>query len=204
VTLSFLALGDSYTIGEGVPAEDRWPVRLAERLRDDGIALADPHIVAQTGWTTLELLEAMGESGNLRRHDLVTLLAGVNDQYRGYGVDSYRESFDRLVQAAIAHAKLPNGLIVLSIPDWGATPYAHGRDRTAIAHEIDTFNSAAREIAMASGVRFLDITPLSRRAANDRSLLAADGLHPSRTMYESWVEALLPMARDYLVALKRT
>lgn len=200
MSLSFLALGDSYTIGEGVAEHERWPNQLASRLRKEGISLAAPRIVAQTGWTTEELLAAIAGNGISGRFDLVTLLAGVNDQFRGHGVDRYRASFERLLQVALAFAKLPSRLIVLSIPDWGITPFAEGRDRPAVSREIDIFNTVARELAMQGGARFLDITQLSRQAATDPSLLVTDQLHPSGSMYDMWVEALVPIVKGALTA----
>jgi lysophospholipase L1-like esterase len=198
--VSFLALGDSYTIGEGVSEEGRWPEQLAARLRDRGTEMHPPRIVARTGWTTEELSAAIDAEHIAGSFDLVTLLAGVNDQYRGYGVERFRRSFVALTRTAGAFAKLPARLIVLSIPDWGVTPYAAGRDRAAISREIDTFNTAARDAAASAGARFLDVTPASRRAAVDPALLAGDGLHPSAAMYQLWVDELLPMAMDALSA----
>jgi lysophospholipase L1-like esterase len=198
VTASFLALGDSYTIGEGVAAEDRWPVQLAARLRTAGRPIAAPRIVARTGWTTDELLDAIDGESLPGKYDLVTVLAGVNDQYRGYGADRYRRSFEALMGPALALAKLPEHLIVLSIPDWSVTPFAAGRDRSAIAREIDAFNEECRAIAAAHGARFLDIAPASRQASNNAALLAADGLHPSATMYSMWVDQLVPLSLDVL------
>lgn len=199
MTASFLALGDSYTVGEGVPEAGRWPVQLVSRLRDGGLPIADPRIIARTGWTTDELLAAvLGE--HVKRYDLVTLLAGVNDQYRGYGVDQYRESFDRVLRSAIGFAKLPSHLIVLSVPDWSVTPFAEGRDRLAIAREIDAFNDVSRVMALQSGARFLDITASSRQALSNSALLVNDGLHPSAAMYSMWVDQLLPMSYGALVA----
>ena len=199
MTASFLALGDSYTVGEGVPEAGRWPVQLVSRLRDGGLPIADPRIIARTGWTTDELLAAvLGE--HVKRYDLVTLLAGVNDQYRGYGVDQYRESFDRVLRSAIGFAKLPSHLIVLSVPDWSVTPFAEGRDRLAIAREIDAFNDVSRVKALQSGARFLDITASSRQALSNSALLVNDGLHPSAAMYSMWVDQLLPMSYGALVA----
>jgi lysophospholipase L1-like esterase len=200
VIREFLALGDSYTIGEGVREQDRWPVVLAQRIRAAGIPIGMPTIVARTGWTTDELFDAATATGNLPRVDLVTLLIGVNDQYRGYGIERFRSSLHQLLQLAVSSAKLPQNLVVLSIPDWGVTPFAEGRDRPAIAREIDTFNSATRDMVDGAGARYLDITPISRRAEHDRALLADDGLHPSRSMYELWVEALLPVATSALIA----
>ncbi len=200
MTASFLALGDSYTIGEGVADEDRWPAQLASRLRASGTPISDPRIIARTGWTTGELLAAIRTEGLRGTFDLVTLLAGVNDQYRAYGVDRYQQSFEPLFGSALAFAKLPGRLIVLSIPDWGVTPFAAGRDRAAIAREIDAFNGQSRAIAAAHGARFLDITSSSRQASNNSALLAADGLHPSATMYSIWVDQLVPLSLDALVA----
>ena len=198
MTASFLALGDSYTIGEGVTDSDRWPTQLAARLRAAGVPIADPRIVARTGWTTDELLDAVRAESLTGEFDLVTLLAGVNDQFRGYGVERYRQSFESLVGSVRQFAKLPARLIVLSIPDWSVTPFAAGRDRKAIGREIDAFNRVGRAIAAAHGARFLDITPSSRRASNNAALLAEDGLHPSAAMYSIWVDHLVPLSLDAL------
>jgi lysophospholipase L1-like esterase len=200
VTLSFLALGDSYTIGEGVEEPARWPVQLAAALGERGTEIADPRIIARTGWTTGELLEAIEASGVTGPWDLVTLLAGVNDQYRGYGVDRYRESFSRLLDRALGFAKLPARLLVLSIPDWGITPFAEGRDRQAIGREIDMFNRIAGSLASGSGAAFVDITPSTRLAATRSDLLVSDGLHPSGGSYRLWVEMVLPVAARALGA----
>lgn len=200
MTASFLALGDSYTIGEGVAEGDRWPVQLATRLGDNGTPVGAPRIIARTGWTTEELFAAIGDEGLMGKFDLVTLLAGVNDQYRGHGIARYRESFDVLLRFALGFAKLPARLIVLSIPDWSVTPFAAGRDRPAIAREIDAFNGEINTLATTHGARFLDITPASRQASNNPSLLTADGLHPSATMYSTWVDQLVPLSLDALSA----
>lgn len=194
MTLSFLALGDSYTIGEGVAEGDRWPAQLARRLS----GLGQPRIIARTGWTTDELLAAVDESHLSGSHDFVTLLAGVNDQYRGFGVDRFRSSWRPLLNRALGLAKLPARLVVLSIPDWGVTPFATGKDRTAIAREIDEFNDVCRATARQADASFVDVTAVSRRAAEEPALLAADGLHPSATMYSKWVDLLVPIARGAL------
>lgn len=200
MTASFLALGDSYTIGEGVAVADRWPIQLASRLRKAKVAIDDPLLVAQTGWTTDELRATIVERHIGGPFDLVTLMAGVNDQYRGYGSVRFRESFDRLLKSALSFAKLPGHLIVLSIPDWGVTPFAVGRDRQGIAREIDAFNALIRTMATAVQSRFLDVTPISRQALKAPTLLAADGLHPSGAMYSMWVDQLLPISIDALRA----
>ena len=200
----FLALGDSYTIGEGVPPNGRWPVQLAIALRDEAIAAEEPRIIARTGWTTDELLAAVQSPDPPvdRAYDLVTLLIGVNDQYRGRGVASFRTGFARLLERAVTFAGAPGRVVSVSIPDWGVTPFAKNdpRGAPAIGREIDQFNSAARALAESTGAAFVDITGISRRAADDRELLAADALHPSATMYTLWVPAILPAATKALSA----
>ena len=200
MSLSYLALGDSYTIGEGANERERWPVQLAKTLRDRGTALSEPRIIARTGWTTTELLEAIDASDVSGVWDFVTLLAGVNDQYRGFGPDRYRETFSTLLRRAAGFAKLPKRLVVLSIPDWGTTPFAEGRDRAAIGKEIDSFNRIAADLATGAGAAFVDVTPLTKLAATDGSLLVSDGLHPSGIMYRMWVERVLPVAARALAA----
>jgi lysophospholipase L1-like esterase len=191
----YLALGDSYTIGEGVDDDARWPVQLAAALRARGITLAHPHIIARTGWTTDELAaaidaeQAQGQLGE--RYRLVSLLIGVNDQYRGGSVADYQTRFEALLARAIAFAGgQPANVLVLSIPDWGVTPFATGRDRAAIAREIDGFNAAAAAICARQHVPWVDITGLTRMPAHAQ-LLVDDGLHPSGPMYRLWVEQIL-------------
>lgn len=198
---TFLALGDSYTIGEGVPASERWPVQLVQRLRDDGVAIAEPQLVARTGWTTRNLSVAMNEVERSGPYSLVTLLIGVNNQYRGLAVEDYLAEFEALLQRSVVlGGGEPSNVIVVSIPDWSVTPFAAGRDRSEIAAEIDIFNAINREIATRFGVRYVDITPISREAETDLKLLANDRLHPSGKMYGLWVELILPEAREVLQA----
>ena len=199
--LTYLALGDSYTIGEGAPEADRWPVRLAALLRAEGIALADPRSIATTGWTTDELASAMDAAEPLGEWDFVSLLIGVNNQYRGGDVDDYVGEFATLLQRAIALAGGRAGrVLALSIPDWGVTPFARdsGRDPARIAAELDAYNEAAKEICASLGVAFVDITGISRDGGGEPDMLANDGLHPSGTMYARWVDPVLPVARDML------
>jgi len=193
--LRFLALGDSYTIGESVAAAERWPMQLAERLRKQGVAIADPQIIARTGWTTDELNTAIDEANPQGPFGMVTLLIGVNNQYRGRSGQEYRGEFVGLLNRAIRFAGgRSSRVIVLSIPDWGVTPFADGRDRPRIAEEIDLFNRIAQEEAEAAGAQFVDITPESRKAATDPVLTAPDNLHPSGAMYAAWTTLLLPVA----------
>jgi lysophospholipase L1-like esterase len=190
----FLALGDSYTIGEGVAEADRWPVHLAAMLRARGLSVASPRIIARTGWTTDELSAAIDAAHPDSTYDLVTLLIGVNNQYRGRSDDEYRTHFRTLLRRAIAFAAArPSRVVVVSIPDWGATPFANGRDRPAIAREIDRFNAVNRDETIVAGARYADITSLSRRASGDPSLVAPDGLHPSGAMYVAWLDVILPI-----------
>jgi lysophospholipase L1-like esterase len=191
---TFLALGDSYTIGESVAAADRFPSQLARLL-----PAQDPVIVARTGWTTDELDKAIDAAQPRGPFDLVTLLIGVNNQYRGRSSEEYRTQFDALLKRAVAFAGgRASRVIVVSIPDWGVTPFAAGRDAKAIAADIDRFNAINRREAEAAGAHYVDITPISRRAASDPSLIAPDGLHPSARMYKEWVDVILPVARDAL------
>jgi lysophospholipase L1-like esterase len=196
----YLALGDSYTIGEGASEHERWPVQLAATLHDHGTDVTDLRIIAKTGWTTEELLTAIDDSGVDGQWDLVTLLAGVNDQYRGYGAGQFARTFPEVLDRALGFAKLPRRLVVLSIPDWGVTPFAAGRDRAAIGREIDSFNAVVADQATRAGAAFVDITPLTRLPATDTALLVSDGLHPSGIMYRMWVERVLPVAARALSA----
>lgn len=194
-TKRILALGDSYTIGESVSSDDRWPVQLAGMLRAQNVDVADPTIIARTGWTVRELAAAMDEERPRGPFDLVTLLIGVNDQYRGRSAEEYGAQFRLVLSRAMTQAgKRPDAVIVVSIPDWGVTPHAHGRDRQKIAAEIDALNTVNRAEAQTAGTNYVDITGLSRLAASNRGLVAADGLHPSAAMYLQWARAILPVA----------
>ena len=197
--IRMLALGDSYTIGESVATADRWPVRLAAMLRSAGVPVADPVIVARTGWTTDELAKGIDATPPSGTFGLVTLLIGVNNQYRGRSADEYRTQFRALLARAIAFADAhASRVIVVSIPDWGVTPFARrsGRDAAHIATSIDAFNAIGREEATRAGAHFVDVTPVSRRAASAPGLVAGDGLHPSGVMYEEWTRLLLPIALE--------
>jgi lysophospholipase L1-like esterase len=190
----YLALGDSYSIGEGVAAQERWPEQFARALNALGDPVAPPRIIAQTGWSTDELAAAMAAAEPLGQWDLVSLLIGVNNQYRGRGLDNYREEFAALLDRAIALAgDNPERVLVLSIPDWGVTPFAKssGRDRAQIAAQIDAFNAVAKELTDNRGAVWRDITGITRDGGDRVDMLAEDGLHPSGAMYARWVELLL-------------
>ncbi|MNV11568.1 GDSL-like Lipase/Acylhydrolase [compost metagenome] len=197
----YLALGDSYTIGEGVPAPGTWPFQLAAALRAQGIDLDDPQVIATTGWTTDELAAAIDEAAPQGPFALVSLLIGVNNQYRGRPLAEYRQQFEQLLQRAIALAgEHPGHVLVLSTPDWGFTPYAqaHDRDAAQVAREIDDFNAAARACCGDYDVAFVDITPTSRDDGANPAMLVEDGLHPSALMYQRWMEQALPVAVQLL------
>jgi lysophospholipase L1-like esterase len=199
--MQFLALGDSYTIGESVAPEERWPVQLGALLRAEGLDVGGPTLIATTGWTTDELSAAIDRANPQGAFDLVSLLIGVNNQYRGRGQDEYREQFAALLQRAIGFAGgNPARVLVLSIPDWGVTPFAARleRDPAAVAADIDAFNAINRAETERPGAHYVDVTPFSREAAHDPSLLADDGLHPSGRMYAEWARLALPAARAAL------
>jgi lysophospholipase L1-like esterase len=198
-SIAFLALGDSYTIGEGVAEADRWPMALARALRAGGVPVADPRIIARTGWTVDELDAAITRADPPATFGLVTLLIGVNNQYRGRDVGLYRAEFRAQLRRAIGFASgRADRVLVVSIPDWGVMPFAEGRDRAAIARAIDAYNAANREESAALGVAWVDITDLSRARATDAGFAAADGLHPGAAQYAAWVERILPVARRLL------
>lgn len=189
---SYLALGDSYTIGESVPVCDNFPYQLVQALRVKGIAFYAPEIVAKTGWTTDELQAGINKTSFLPSYDLVTLLIGVNNQYRGRSIDQYEKDFEQLVNQAIHFAQnKPANVVVVSIPDWGATPFAKDRDRVKISKEIDTFNAVNKRISASYKVKYADITEGSRKAFTDPGLVANDGLHPSGLEYAKWVQKIL-------------
>lgn len=187
--LNYLALGDSYTIGEAVEQKLSFPYQLVSELATQNVFVTTPKIIAKTGWTTDELQSAIKVENVTQKFDIVTLLIGVNNQYRGNPQITYRKEFAALLQTAISYA---NGnkkhVFVVSIPDWGITPFgkSSGKDIAKISAEIDAFNAIAKEETLAMNVSYTDITPGSRNAGADLSLVATDGLHPSGKMYAEW------------------
>lgn len=188
-TYNILTLGDSYTIGEGVPLFEGYPYQTVQILRRQGYAFSAPEIIARTGWTTDELDNAIAGARLLPSYDFVTLLIGVNNQYRGRSPEEYATQFQALLQQAIHFAAhRPEHVFVLSIPDWGVSPFAAGRDRAAIARQIDQFNTTARQITDKHQVTFIDITPHSR---SEGQSFTADGLHPAASQYSFWAHQLV-------------
>lgn len=201
MALRYLALGDSYTIGEGVAPEDRWPAQLVWALRRTGFELDDPQIIATTGWTTDELDAGIDAAAPQGPFDLVTLLIGVNNQYRGRSLDEYRTQFSALLQRALGFAgQRAHRVLVLAIPDWGVTPFAaaSGRDLAQIARELDAYNAAAAEACASQGVTFIDTTIVNREFGGQPDMLTDDGLHPSANMYTHWYMHAYPAAARQL------
>lgn len=203
--LRYLALGDSYTIGESVPEAERWPLQLTAALRGSGIDIADPEILATTGWTTDELSAAMDAHHFTPPYDLVSLAIGVNDQYRGRDVEKYARELDALLSRAIGlaggHAER---VFMLSIPDWGVTRFGResgresGRDSAEISAQLDACNARAAALCAKHGVAFIDIMPVSRQRGAETVMMAADGLHPSGKLYAEWSALAFPVVRDLL------
>ncbi|WP_261387338.1 SGNH/GDSL hydrolase family protein [Chitinophaga pinensis] len=196
---TYLALGDSYTIGESVPENERFPNQTARLLAAEGISLAAPRIIAKTGWTTDELEAAIAEAQVTDTFSIVTLLIGVNNQYRGRSVAEYKTEFTRLLKQAIHFAAdHSDRVVVLSIPDWGAVPFAEGRDRQQIAEEIDAFNAVNKSVSKKFKVHYLDITADTRKAQQDPALVASDGLHYSAKGMAVWAGKLAGVMRSIL------
>jgi lysophospholipase L1-like esterase len=186
-----LALGDSYTIGESVAEDERWPVQLVNRINKQTQQFDSPKIIAKTGWTSDELKAAVLKSNITQKYDYVSLLIGVNNQYRGRSVKNFEKEFTDLLNMAISFSKAgKEKVFVVSIPDWGVTPYAKNRDTKKISSEIDSFNATQKMVCEKSGVIFINITDISRIA--DSKLIAEDGLHPSGLMYAQWIERIIP------------
>jgi lysophospholipase L1-like esterase len=193
--VNFLALGDSYTIGESVAEQDRWPVQLVRKLRELDYECKDPRIIATTGWRTDDLKQAALAADLRDEYNLVSLLIGVNNQYQGKSVDDYAVEFEELLQMAIRYAGGDKKkVIVLSIPDYGFTPF--GKEKQAeISAAINDFNAKNKSIAQSHGIIYIDITPVSREGFKDPTLIAGDGLHPSGKMYSLWVKKILEVLK---------
>lgn len=198
-TVTYLALGDSYTIGEAVTQDQSFPYQLASQLRVNNYNIGNPMIIATTGWTTTQLQAAIKAAALKKTFTFVTLLIGVNNQYQNYNPDTYRADFKDLVSTAIQLAGgYKNRVFVLSIPDYSVTPFAISSNKALISQQLDVYNSINQNESTLAGVNYLNITLISRKAANDHSLLASDGLHPSGLMYNQWVNSLLPQVTNSL------
>ncbi len=193
---TYLALGDSYTLGEKVDKNARFPVQLADNLKSSGVRVKETKIIAKTGWTTGDLKKGIEQDTLRESYDLVTLLIGVNNQYQGKDAENYLPEFRELLRKAIdiAGGKAEK-VVVLSIPDWSVTPFAESRDRETIAGEIDAYNQVNKKISQNMGANYVNITPISRKAKESPELLAEDGLHPSGKMYAMWVDKMFPVVK---------
>lgn len=198
--MRFLALGDSYTIGDCVAETEQWPVQLVNRLQEQGIPISPPEIIAASGWTTNDLAEGIKAVPPQRLYDFVSLLIGVNNQYQGRSREEYRQQFAELLQQAVTLARNdPACVIVLSIPDWSVTPFAAGLHTAVITAEIDAFNAINRAETEKAGAHYVDVTAVSRQAAADPTLIAEDGLHPSGKMYTAWAALALPVVLEEVI-----
>lgn len=190
---SYLALGDSYTIGESVTPQDRWPVQLAAVLNQKGIPMEDPRIIAKTGWTTDELMTGIEAANLSKTYDYVSLLTSVNKQYHGRSVENFEEEFVTLLDKAIEfRGNKTEKVFVLSIPDWGVTTFASTRNSEEISAEIDAYNAVIEHQCLDRNIAYFNITPISRQVLSAPELLANDDLHPSGLMYSRWVTTVLP------------
>ena len=186
---SYLALGDSYTIGESVPLHEGFPYQVVQLLRKKGIHFHAPEVVAKTGWTSFELADHILHTTLNDQYDFVSLLIGVNNQYRGLPVADFKEEFQYLLKKAIHLAdNKPERVIVLSIPDWGVTPFASGKDSNSISQAIDDFNKVCEEATKQLGGHYINITPQTLLSKNDTTLLASDQLHYSAKSHAVWAE----------------
>ena len=183
--LRYLALGDSYTIGEGIEFEDNYPKQIVNQI----FLIDSVTVIAKTGWTTDELIDTLNNL-QLDKFDIVSLLIGVNNQFRGYQIDKYLMEFENLLIRAIDYSKDKKNVFVLSIPDYGVTPFGKVKGQERIYREINSYNNINRIMAEKYNVMYFDITEISRKAENDTSLLAEDKLHPSKKMYKMWIEKL--------------
>ena len=208
-TYNYLALGDSYTIGEQVNLTESFPYQTVQILRQqhgdarssmESMNFSAPEIIAKTGWTTDELQYAVQHHRFLKIYDFVTLLIGVNNQYRGKNVNDFKREFEQLLQAAIEFAGGKSSRVfVLSIPDWGVTPFAAGKDRQKISAEIDAYNAVCEKSTKENQCIYIDIRQSQRTDANTADFIAADGLHPSGKEYAKWA---LKLSAAFMNSLK--
>ena len=193
-TSKFLALGDSYTIGQSVEVNERWPVQFLKELKATTNVIDTLQIIAQTGWRVDQLKEAMNSSDLESPYGIVSLLIGVNNQYQGQNANDFRPEFIEILEKSLKLVEnRTERLFVISIPDWGASPYGFGFDRAKVSKEINEFNSVVKEESEKRGLRYFNITTISRRALTDKTLIASDGLHPSGKMYKLWVDKIIPI-----------
>ena len=188
--LSFLALGDSYTIGEGVMENERWPNQFVEVAYENGLDFEKPEIIAETGWKTFDLLNAISQTNFTQKYDYVSLLIGVNNQFNSRSIDEFEEDLNKLMDKMNSLKKSNGNIIIISKPDWGYTPFGNSYNREKISSEINLFNNSLITFANSYGLKYVDVTEISRRALNESNLLASDNLHPSGLMYLEWAKKI--------------
>ncbi len=196
---TYLALGDSYTIGEGVSLKESFPYQVVEALRKKEFNFSAPELIAKTGWTTDELSTAIEAHAFLSKYDFVTILIGVNNQYRGGTIEEYKLEFENLLKKAL---QLADGkkehVIVISIPDYSVTPFAQSKDPENISKSIDLYNSVNNALSIQYKVQHIDITKSYRKAKKNALLITGDGLHPSAMEYEKWANETVKIITDQL------
>ena len=197
-TLNFLALGDSYTIGEGIESEESWPNQLTNKLIENEYNFNSPKIIAKTGWTTNQLLKAIEEEENVEKYNLVSLSIGVNNQFQSKPFEDFKSEFGELLQTALELSDNSNNVFIVSIPDYGVTPFGENNSET-IAEDLDMYNAYMLSVCFMFDIPFIDITEISRQLGDDSNALAEDQLHPSAYQYSLWVDEILPFALSLLV-----
>ena len=188
--LSFLALGDSYTIGESVSQDQRWPNQMIDIALNQDVLFDQPNIIAKTGWRTEQLIDTLNKINFIKKFDYVSLMIGVNNQYSLKPIDTFRLDLIKLLDMSIGYSIKRDNVVLISIPDWGVTPFGEEYDRNRIKEEIDEFNSVIKDIANTNNILYVDVTEISRRALIEKDLIANDSLHPSGKMYKEWAEKI--------------
>jgi len=187
---SFIALGDSYTIGEGVNEDERWPNQFVDVAYENGVDFDQPMIIAETGWKTYDLLNAINQTNFTKKYDYISLLIGVNNQFNSRPIDEFEEDLNKLMDEMKRIKKNDGSIIIISIPDWGYTPFGESSDMSDISEQINLFNSSLRKFATTNGLKYVDVTEISRRGINEPDLITNDNLHPSGIMYLEWAKKI--------------
>lgn len=188
--LSLLALGDSYTIGEGVNEEERWPNQFIQVAYENGVDFLTPRIIAMTGWKTYDLINGIESSNFEKKYDYVSLLIGVNNQFNSRSINEFEDDLDKLLTKINNLKKKDGSVLIISIPDWGSSPFGENMDRNQISTEINSFNNSLKSFANINGLKYVDVTEISRRAINEPNLITSDNLHPSGLMYLEWAKKI--------------
>lgn len=194
--LTLLALGDSYTIGEGVNEDERWPNQFIQVAYENGVDFSSSRIIAETGWKSYDLINAIESSNFEKKYDYVSLLIGVNNQFNSRPVNEFKNDLDKLLVKINDLKKKSGSVLIISIPDWGSSPFGEGFDRNEISNEINTFNNSLKSFANINSLKYVDVTEISRRAINEPNLITDDNLHPSGVMYLEWAKKIFQVWID--------